>query len=144
MLSAEQYLVQLQELDVKINQDMERLMEMRVDVSHPNGIDYSKDRVQSSGGDCGLEDMVIRYTRMSERINREIDQFFDAKEQIIKEIRSLHDVNYIQVLYKMYVQYKSVKVIASEMDISQRSVWTIQREALEQFSAMYGELEYLT
>ena len=47
-LSAREYLGQLQEFDIYINQDLERLEEMKINACNTGAIDYSKDRVQTS------------------------------------------------------------------------------------------------
>ena len=51
------------------------------------GFDYSRPSVQTSGvGDRLCRD-VARYTDFDESINREVDQFVEAKNKIIREIR---------------------------------------------------------
>lgn len=47
-LTAEQYLSQLGTIDEAINQDIERLSEMKLNAMSTGGIDYSKERVQTS------------------------------------------------------------------------------------------------
>lgn len=47
-LTARQYLTQLQELDTNINQDLERLEDMKTNACSTGGIDYSAERVQTS------------------------------------------------------------------------------------------------
>ena len=79
-----------------------------------------------------------------EQINKEIDEFFDAKNQIIREIRGLHDKRYIQVLTKIYVQFKSVKNAAQEMKLSYSYTIDLHKQALEAFENAYDNLHYLT
>lgn len=143
-LSAKRYLSQLEIIDMQINQDIERLAEMKEDVMSTGGIDYSRDRVQTSKVGDRLCSDVARYTDLDERLNAEIDGYVDAKEQIIREIRELRDVNYIQVLYKVYVQFKSVKVAAQEMKKSYRYVIQVHNQALKAFEETYPNLHYLT
>ena len=143
-LTARQYLEQLQELDTNINQNLERLAEMKADATCTGGIDYSKERVQTSTSGDKLCNDVSRYVDFNAQINAEIDQFVDAKEQIIREIRGLHVNNYIQVLFKVYVQFKSIKVAASEMKMSYPYVREVHRKALEMFEETYENLHYLT
>lgn len=143
-LSAKEYLGQLEELDININQDLERLEEMKTDACSPGGIDYSKDRVQTSISGDKLGGQVTRYVTLNEYINAEIDRFADAKEQIISEIRGLHDTHYIQLLFKVYVQFKSLKVAADEMKMSYQYVRNIHKQALAAFESTYSNLYYLT
>lgn len=141
-LSAKQYLEQLQELDVSINQDIERLDTMKHGASGVGAIDYSKDRVQTSPVNA-LERTVCSYVDYEKKLNQKIDQFVDAKEQIIAEIRGLHNADYIQVLFKVYVQYKTLKATAQEMKRSYNFVSGTHKKALEAFESTYDDLHYL-
>lgn len=143
-LTAKQYLEQLQELDTNINQNLERLAEMKEDTRSTGSIDYSKERVQTSMTGDKLCNDVTRYVSLDEQINSEIDRFVNAKNQIISEIRGLHVNNYIQVLFKVYVQFKSIKVAASEMKMSYQYVRDLHKKALILFGETYKNLHYLT
>lgn len=142
-LSAREYLEQLEVLDTNINQDLERLSDMKTNASCSGAIDYSKDRVQTSLLGDKLSNDVARYVDFEEQINAEIDRFVDAKEQIIQEIRDLRVKNYIQVLFKVYVQFKSIKVAATEMGMSYQYVREIHKKALKAFEQTYKNLHYL-
>ena len=142
-LTARQYLEQLQMIDMQINQDIERLDEMKESALCTGAIDYSRERVQTSpvGDKIGTD--VTRYITLNEKINAEIDRFVDAKEQIIREIRELRDINYVQVLYKVYVQFKSLRVASEEMKKSYRYVIQIHNDALRVFEKTYQNLHYI-
>lgn len=142
-LSAKKYLSQLETIDAQINQDLERLEEMKQSAMSTGGIDYSRDRVQTSPVGDKLCSAVARYTAFDEEINAEIDRFVDAKEQIIREIRELRDVNYVQVLFKVYVQFKSLKVAALEMKRSYNFVLDVHKMALKAFEETHKNLTYL-
>lgn len=143
-LTARQYLEQLQELDTNINQDLERLDEMKINATCTGGIDYSKERVQTSTSGDKLCNDVTRYISLDEEINAEIDRFTDAKNQIISEIRGLHVNNYIKLLYKVYVQYKSIHQASKEMRLSYSYVIELHKKALAAFEETYKNLYYLT
>lgn len=143
-LTARQYLEQLETIDIKINQHLERLSEMKADATSTGAIDYSKDRVQTSLLGDKLSNDVGRYVDFDAQINAEIDQFVDAKSQIIAEIQGLNVKNYIQVLFKRYVQYKNLKVTASEMNMSYQYVRDLHKKALALFGETYKNLHYLT
>lgn len=143
-LSARQYLEQLEVLDTQINDNIAILSDMKTNVCSSSGIDYSRDKVQTSPvGDALCKD-IVQYTMFEQRINDEIDKFVDAKEQIIKEIRGLRDKNYIQILTKVYVQFKTVKVASQEMKKSYSYTVLLHKKALEAFEKTYKNLHYLT
>ena len=142
-LSARVYLGQLALIDEQINQDIERLEELKQSARSTGSFDYSRERVQTSPIGDKLCSDVSRYVDLDTQINAEIDRFVDAKEQIIREIRGLRDVNYIKVLYKVYVQFKSVKVAAQEIGKSYHYTSELHKKALNAFEEQYENLYYL-
>ena len=142
-LSARVYLEQLALIDEQINQDIERLEEMKQSARSTGSFDYSRERVQTSPVGDKLCSDVTRYVTLDEQINREIDSFVDAKEQIIREIRGLRNVNYMKVLYKVYVQFKSVKAAAQEIGKSYHYTSELHKKALTAFEEQYENLDYL-
>lgn len=142
-LSARKYLEQLQTFDIYINQDLERLDDMKTNACSTGAIDYSAERVQTSPSGDSLCRQVTNYVAFNEKINAEIDRFVDAKEQIISEIRGLRDKNYIQVLYKVYVQFKTVKQASKEMKKSYNYTVELHNKALAAFEETYKNLTYL-
>jgi len=143
VLSAKRYLEQLENIDISINQELERLEEMKSGASCTGAIDYSKDRVQTSPVNA-LEKRVCNYVDLEERLNSHIDQFVDAKEQIIAEIRGLHHKHYINILYKIYVQFKNIRQAAGEMGVSYRYAVELHKKALKAFEDTYKNLHYIT
>lgn len=143
-MNAKKYLEQLAVIDENINQNLERLDELKMNAMCPGGLDYSRDRVQTSASGDKLCNDVVRYTELNDQINAEIDAFVDAKNQIINEIRGLHEKNYIQVLYKVYVQGKSIRQASKEMKKCYSYVLEIHKKALAQFEKTYKNLSYLT
>ncbi len=143
-LTAKEYLGQLEGLDISIRQDLERLGEMKTDACCPGGTDYSRDRVQAPISGDKLGSQVTRYIAFNDYINMEIDRFSDAREQIISEIRGLHEPHYMRLLFKVYVQFKSLKVAADEMGMSYQYVRNLHKKALAEFERAYPNLQYLT
>ena len=107
-LTAKQYLDQLRVIDTKINQKMEELADLMTAATSTGAIDYSKDRVQTSPQNA-QENRICKYVDLDAEINREIDEFVDIKHRVTKEIQELNVDYYIKILFKVYVQYKTVK-----------------------------------
>ena len=142
-MNAKEYLEQIQLLDVKIQQDLERLEEMKHSASGMRAIRYDTDKVQVSPADRMSAD-IARYIDFNERINREIDKFTNAKEKIINQIQGMTNPDHIKVLFKIYVQYKSISDIADEMGIACRTVVKKHSKALRQFEDVHKGLTYIT
>ena len=142
-LSAREYLGQLEFLDTSINQDLERLNDMRINACSTGGIDYSDERVQTSPSGDSLCRQVTDYVAFDDEINAEIDRFVDAKNLIIKQIRGLHNNYFNQILFKVYVQFKSVKQASKEMKKSYNYTVELHNKALAAFEETYENLTYL-
>lgn len=138
-MTAKTYLSQLEVIDTMINQDLDRLDEIKTIACSSGGIDY-KDRVQASTAGDTISNLVIRYMTLTEVITAEIDDFIDTKTRIIQEIRGLRHRNHIDILYKIYVQYKSVKTAAYEMGVSYQYARRLHQDAIRLFEDAYPNL----
>jgi hypothetical protein len=143
-MKAKEYLEQVQMLDEMINQDVERLHDMKLQSTSTGAIRYDKDHVQTSPTGDALCRAVTNYVAFEDDINAEIDRFVDIKTQVIEEIRGLRVLNYVKILYKVYVQYKSIRQAAKEMKMSYSYVIELHKKALIAFEETYTNLHYLT
>lgn len=142
-LTAKQYLDQLRVIDTKINQKMEELADLMTAATSTGAIDYSKDRVQTSPQNA-QENRICKYVDLDAEINREIDEFVDIKHRVTKEIQELNVDYYIKILFKVYVQYKTVKDAAYEIGLSYQYVRDLHKKALKAFEELHTDLHYLT
>lgn len=133
-MKAKEYLQQLQRLDTIINQKMTEIEDLRLKITSTGSIDYSKERVQTSpSGDAPFANMIARLADLEVEINTEIDAFVDEKHRIINEIQSLKNPDYIALLYKRYVEYKSLERICVEMNFSYDYIKHLHGYALQNF-----------
>lgn len=130
-MTAKEYLQQVKLADIKMLQRVNQLKEVRQSISYISGIDYSKDRVQSSphAGNTQIEKLVD----LEAEVNKLIDETVAAKHKIITEIQMLDNADYVQLLYKRYIEYKPFETIASEMFLSYYRTCHLHGEALQSF-----------
>lgn len=134
-MTAKEYLQQLERADVIIKQKMKEQADLEELSKCVRAIDYSKDRVSSSGtGDAPFVNPVLKIVMLEQEINAEIDKYVDLKRKITGEIQSLQDPQFIKVLFKRYVEYKGFDKIAVELECSERNVYTIHGQALKDFT----------
>jgi len=137
-MKAKEYLKTLQKLDTVINQKITELGSLRVMSGSIGGIDYSKDRVQTSpSNDAPFVRTVNRMIDLEEEINQEIDRYVDRKHEIINQIQGLQNVNYISLLYKRYVEFKNFETVASEMNFTYQYTIELHGYALQDFERTY-------
>ena len=133
-MKAKEYLQQLQRLDTVINQKIKEVQDLRVQMQSGGGIDYSKERVQSSpSGDAPFVKPICRIIDLEAEINDEIDRFVDEKHKIINQIQGLKNSDYISLLFKRYVEFKSLERICVEMNFSYDYIKHLHGYALKEF-----------
>ena len=133
-MKAKEYLQQLQRLDTVINQKIKEVHDLRIQAQSTGGLDYSKERVQSSpSGDAPFVKPICRIIDLEAEINAEIDKFIDEKHKIINQIQSLKNSDYISLLFKRYVEFKSLERICVEMNFSYDYIKHLHGYALKDF-----------
>lgn len=130
MIDAKRYLQQIRLYDSRINtklEELRRLNEMVLRITPT-----LKDDVSSSGGSQDkFADTMAKIVDLQAEINRDIDRFVDAKQEIGGTFDKLSDPDQLQVLHKRYAQYKTWEQIACDMNMSYRNVCYIHGKALQ-------------
>lgn len=140
-MKAKEYLQQLQRLDTMINQKIKELGDLRLMSQSVGGIDYSKERVQSSpSGDAPFVKPVLRMIELEQEINAEIDRFVDAKHEIINQIQALQNPKHIDILYKHYAEFKRLEIVAVEMNFTYQYIVELHGTALKEFQLTHENL----
>lgn len=140
-MKAKEYLQQLQRLDTVINQKIKEVDDLRLKSRSVGSIDYLKERVQTSpSGDAPFVKLIGRIIDLEAEINAEIDAFVDEKHRIINQIQGLKNSKYIEILYKHYVEFKRLEVVAVEMNFTYQYVVELHGYALKDFQTTYENL----
>ena len=140
-MKAKEYLQQLQRLDTVINQKIKELGDLRLKSKSTGAIDYSKERVQSSpSGDAPFVKPVLRMIELEQEINAEIDRFVDEKHEIINQIQALQNPKHIDILYKHYVEFKRLEIVAVEMNFTYQYIVELHGTALKEFQLTHENL----
>ena len=111
MNSAKAELLEVQKLCLKIYQlyrEKESLLGITRTIK-------SDERVQTSTGSGGLEATVLERDRIQKEIDKAMSLYISERQQIIDRIHRTDKEEYIQVLYKRYIEGKDFKEIKREM-----------------------------
>lgn len=135
-MTAKKYLRQIEKLDRCIRQKENEYYAL---LDATGGISYGE-RVQTSQKGDSLEKRVIAVMELEEEINDSITSFILLRHRIIDEIQELTVTKHIDVLFKRYVQYKSLEVIAVEMNYSYPYIKELHMCALKEFERTYPNL----
>lgn len=125
--------MQIEILSVKIEQKKQRAKEYRDLALCSGGFDYSKERVQTSNLGGQIEDRIIRYVSLESEITENIFMLQQMKDKITGEIHNLNNSDYIILLYKRYVECKTLGQIAKDMNYSYDRVRHMHGNALMEF-----------
>lgn len=132
-MNVKDYLTQIRRMDVMIGQRISELNQMRERMSLISGIDYGKDRIQTSpsSGNKRIEDIVDFERDIITMINRETE----LKHKIIGEIQTLENPIYVDILFRRYVDCDSFERIACDMGYAYNYVCTLHGKALKEFDS---------
>lgn len=140
-MTAKEYLKRLGKLDTIIRQKREELNELRLASENISSLDYSGERVQ--GGNITKDSMAVKIATaidLEKEIQCEIHQFIHEKHNVINQIQGLSHPNYIDILYKHYVELKRFEIVAVEMNYTYQYVVELHGHALKEFQTTYKNL----
>lgn len=92
------------------------------------GIDYSKDRVQTTPSNM----MEEAFAKVSE-IDEKIDRLLDSKQELLEKIYKLNNDSNVNLLIEIYWHNKSYKNVARQMHIGKTTVSDRARQALIEY-----------
>lgn len=126
-----EYLRQLRTAEIKIEQKEEELERLKSSLeSISTGTDG--ERVQTTPRDR-LSEEITRIVDLEKEINSDLGALLMLRNKIINEIQSMDNPVYINILYKRYVEYKSLEEIAVEMSYSYIHIKRLHGYALLEF-----------
>ena len=142
IVNTQRYLYQVKILDTKIKQKQEQYKQLYESAHSVGAVRYDKEPVQTSRTSDALEKSVIRYLELEEEIKNEIINFQKIKQKIINEIQRLDDNRFINLLYKRYVEYKSLILVAKEMNYSYIHIKELHKKSLKAFEKKHHTQSY--
>lgn len=135
-MQAKQYLKELKRLDTCVNQKLQEKSALYT----RTGTSWSgQERVQASGDAGRMPDLIQRIVSLEAEINRQIDTFVDLKHQMIDQIQALESETFVALLFKRYVEFKSLEQIAVEMHYTFPYVRKLHGYALREFQRVCGD-----
>lgn len=137
-MKTKEYLRKLKKLDTVINQKIEELNSLRIMSDSIRSVDYSKEKVQTNHtNEAPFITTIERMSDLEKEINTEIDTYVIEKHKIINQIQGLSNHLHIQVLYKLYVEFKQLEEVADELGYSYQYIRSLHGSALKEFETSY-------
>lgn len=131
-MNAKQYLKQAYRLNELIESNQEELSALRESASSIPGIDYSKDKIQSSksSGDAGFVNIVAKIIEIEDSINADISKLFALKLQIRTVINAVENPDERLLLHDRYINFYTWEQVCEKMNVSLRTAHRIHSTAL--------------
>ena len=131
-MTAEEYLTQTYRLNELIESDKNELADLNELKVCLGGMDYSKERVQTSPPpDAGYTRIVAKIADLEEKIRLEMERMVELKIEIRDTINAVPDKDERLVLRLKYIQGMKWEDIGEEMSMSDRNARRIHERALE-------------
>lgn len=138
MGKAREYLEGIEKLDNIINSLIAEYETMKDMVTKITAVNEG-DRVQASGSQEKMADMVVKMIDYQNTINANIDKYINMRNNILTVLQLLEKADHINVLYKRYFEFKSWEVIACEMGYTYRWVTKLHGRALNALDNILNE-----
>ena len=132
------YLSQLNYLQLMITENEDTIKEFETSMYRLGALSGSE-ITSGSMPDCAAyariyEKLAMKRSEAAERIC----EYVERQELIINQIKGLENTNYSTLLYKRYVQFKSLVRISEEMNYTYDYIREIHGKALDNFALKYN------
>lgn len=136
-MTTRQYLSQIEKYDNLIHNKIieeEQLNTLSMSVkSIPIG-----EKVQTSSKQDPMGDMVAKIIDLREEISKMATDFLEQKQEIIRTIETVEDPILYDVLFKRYVEYKTLLNIADELGYSEVTIKRLHLKAVKAIKNIKG------
>ncbi len=136
-MTTRQYLSQIEKYDNLIHNKIieeEQLNILSMSVkSAPIG-----EKVQTSSKQDPMGDMVAKIIDLREEISKMATDFLEQKQEIIRTIEKVEDPILYDVLFKRYVEYKTLLSIADELGYSEVTIKRLHLKAIKAIKNIKG------
>lgn len=116
MRQAFEYLCGYKKADVAVQQLELELYNLRAQAEYHGGSDGEK--VQTSAAGDMLAVYVVRILELEQRYATEKEKLLAQRAEIVRDIQALPNATHSDLLYRRYVEHKSMRQIAREMQYS--------------------------
>ena len=143
-MTAKEYLKQIQLLDIRIQRlELER-EQLLYRAGGLKGIDYAAEKVSGTPDPDKMLVLVDKANKIERRIAKLTGKYISMRDKIVKQIVSLDDPRYVEILSLRYLEKKRLEDIACIMHkpngdcYSYDHILKIHGYALAEFSRVYN------
>ena len=131
-MDTKQYLQQIERLDKMIQKKLSEIYQLKTMACNVT-VSNDSERVQTSSDKDRLGSTVAKIIDLEKETDRLVDSFIDLKKETMLIIRMIKSERHREILFKKYLEQKSLYEIAEELGMTDRGCKKAHKRALEEF-----------
>ena len=131
-MDTKQYLQQIERLDKMIQNKLSEIYQLKTMACNVT-VSNDSERVQTSSDKDRLGSTVAKIIDLEKETDRLVDSFIDLKKETMLIIRMIKSERHREILFKKYLEQKSLYEIAEELGMTDRGCKKAHKRALEEF-----------
>ena len=131
-MDTKQYLSQIERLDKMIQNKLSEIYQLKT-MACSVTVSNDGDRVQNSGDKDRMGTTVAKIVDLERETDELVDSFVDLKKETMLIIRMIKSERHREILFKKYLEQKSLYEIAEELGMTDRGCKKAHKRALEEF-----------
>ena len=131
-MTAKKYLSKIRALDIKINDSMEELEQLKALATKVTAA-LGGEVVSSSSSPDKMTNIVAEIIKLQEELNRDVDNYVDMKREAAELLSKVENPVHYKILHSRYVLYKTWEQIADEIGYTYQWVCQLHGVALLEF-----------
>ena len=131
-MDTKQYLQQIERLDKMIQNKLSEIYQLKT-MACSVTVSNDSERVQTSSDKDRLGSTVAKIVDLEKETDRLVDSFIDLKKETMLIIRMIKSERHREILFKKYLEQKSLYEIAEELGMTDRGCKKAHKRALEEF-----------
>lgn len=136
-MNTREYLNQIQRYDRVIRNKYVELEQLEAHATGLSSFSYG-DRVQTSGSQDKIGDLVAKIVDLQSEIADTTKEYLEKKTQVIKTIDSVKNSVLYDILFKKYVEGKTLDIIADEIGYSYQRIKELHLSAIATVKKIKG------
>lgn len=131
-MDTKQYLQQIERLDKMIQNKLSEIYQLKTMACNVT-VSNDSERVQTSSDKDRLGSTVAKIIDLEKETDKLVDSFIDLKKETMLIIRMIKSERHREILFKKYLEQKSLYEIAEELGMTDRGCKKAHKKALDEF-----------
>lgn len=142
-MTTKSYLSQIERLDRMIQNKLSEIYQLKT-MACSVTVSNDSERVQTSSDKDRLGSTVAKIVDLEKETDRLVDRFVDLKKEIMSIISMIKSERHREILFKKYLEQKSLYEIAEELGMTDRGCKKAHKRALEEFEKIKNTIYSIT